>query len=224
MTTKTDLDWKAEFAAREAEQERAAYEAKMERDEALFSEPTVKNPATEKQVAFIERLLEERELHADTIARARQGMEDGLDKKRASAYIDYLLQHPYKAGAAKQDTRPDSGLDLTDIPAGRYGIPGGDTRLKVLIQKPTGKWDGWTFVKDAAVYGEGKRYGSQRPGSSYRGDIAKELAIILSDPRAAMVEYARLTNTCGNCGLPLEDETSVARGIGPVCAKNLGWL
>lgn len=111
------------------------------------------------------------------------------------------------------------GLDLSALPAGRYAVPGGDTRLKVRIDKPDeGRWAGWIFVKDAAEYGYGKRYGKAAPGQPYRGEIQAELAAILADPAGAAAAYGHLTSRCGICNRPLEDPDSVARGIGPVCA------
>lgn len=35
--------------------------------------------------------------------------------------------------------------------------------------------------------------------------------------------FGRTTATCCNCGLPLDDDRSVAAGYGPVCADNRGW-
>jgi len=116
-------------------------------------------------------------------------------------------------------TPTGTDLDLADVPAGRYADPAGGTRLKIMIEHGTrGKWAGWTFVKDAAEYGAGRRYGTQRPNETYRGDIADTLARIAADPYAASAAYGRLTSTCGRCGRPLEDADSVARGIGPICA------
>jgi hypothetical protein len=114
-----------------------------------------------------------------------------------------------------------SDLDLTDLPAGRYAVPGGDTRLKVLVQRPgkDNRWAGWIFVSDAAVYGERQRYGRQPPGGAYTGKVQDALRAIMDDPKAASAAYGHLTSTCGVCGRPLEDEESVARGIGPVCAQ-----
>lgn len=127
--------------------------------------------------------------------------------------------------AAKPDTpaaKPDTGLDLTPIPSGYYAPPNGDTRLKLKIDNvEKGKWAGFIFVKDGAVYGEGQRYGMQRPGETYRGQVQDALAAILADPTEAMKAYGRLTGTCGRCGRKLEDATSVAEGIGPYCATQL---
>lgn len=119
---------------------------------------------------------------------------------------------------------PQGGLDLAPLEqymSGgnvRFGIPGGDTRLKVRIGKGR---DGTLYVQDAAAYGQGTRYGRQRPGTAYQGAIQDELAAILADPHAALRRYAELTSTCGICARPLEDEASVARGVGPVCAQKL---
>lgn len=125
--------------------------------------------------------------------------------------------------AAIASVKP-SGLDLSALPAGRYAVPGGDTRLKVRIDKPVrGNWAGYIFVRDAAEYGQGRRYGRQGPGpeARYSGEIQAELAAILADPRAAFAAYGLLTNSCGVCGRVLEDALSVELGIGPVCRARL---
>ena len=119
-------------------------------------------------------------------------------------------------------TPPADGIDLSSLPAGRYAVPGGDTRLKVKISKPEdGRWAGFVFVSDAAEYGSGKRYGTQHPGEGdmYQGQIQDALKEIMKDPLAASMAYGLLTETCGVCGRTLEDPQSVARGIGPICAS-----
>jgi hypothetical protein len=126
------------------------------------------------------------------------------------------------AAAAAVEAAP--ALDLRHLPSGRYAVPNGATRLKLQIDVlTTGKWAGWVFVKDAAVYGEGRKYGSQRPGQGYQGQAVEALQAIAADPQAAMAAYGHLTSTCGRCNRPLEDEASVERGIGPVCLGKLGW-
>jgi hypothetical protein len=115
-------------------------------------------------------------------------------------------------------------LDLSSLPAGMYAVPNGTTRLKVQIDRPDeGKWAGWIFVKDGAVYGEGRKYGHQRPGdrAGYRGEIEPELRAIVADPIEAMAEYGRITSTCGLCHRPLENDESVKRGIGPWCYRKM---
>ena len=189
--------------------------------------------ATEKQVAFIESLLAEREFDGVTIETVQgtkviRSKKTGsiAEKRDASKLIDVLKAAPRKVAPKVEDkgTKP-AGLDLSDLPAGLYGVPNGETRLKVRVEhgKPGTRWEGWTFVKDGAEYGQQKRYGLQRPGQGYQGEIVPQLEAIKADPQEAMKEYGRLTGRCGNCNRPLEDEDSVARGIGPICAANLGW-
>ena len=115
------------------------------------------------------------------------------------------------------------GLDLTDLPSGYYGVPGGDTRLKVRVNHVTkGKWEGFTFVDDGAEYGSQQKYGMQRPDGTYKGKVEEQLRKIMADVPGALKAYGDLTGRCGVCNRKLEDETSVALGIGPVCRENLG--
>lgn len=117
-----------------------------------------------------------------------------------------------------------SGLDLHELPSGYYAVPGGETRLKVRVAhgKPGTKWAGWTFVSDGAEYGQRRAYGSQRPEGLYKGEIQEALTAILENPLEAQKAYGQLTGTCGACGRILEDESSIANGIGPVCAMK--WV
>ncbi|MGH6631743.1 MAG: DUF6011 domain-containing protein [Sphingopyxis sp.] len=120
--------------------------------------------------------------------------------------------------AAEAAATPADALRLT-MPEGLYAVPGGETRLKVRIDRPSeGKWSGFVFVKDGAEYGRGTRYGMQKPGSAYQGQIADALAIINADPKAASIAYGKLTGSCGRCGRKLEDANSIEAGIGPICA------
>lgn len=116
-----------------------------------------------------------------------------------------------------------SELDISEL-KGYYAVPDGDTRLKLCVRKPgkNSRYHGWTFVDDGAAYGNRRTYGKQRPDSMYQGDVQDALKTILADPFAAQVAYGKLTGTCGTCGRILEDEASVAAGIGPICAAKFG--
>ena len=120
----------------------------------------------------------------------------------------------------------ETEIDLTDLPAGRYAVPDGETRLKLRVSRPAdkeSKWYGWTFVDDGAEYGNQTKYGSQKPDGKYRGRLADQLKVIIADPQAASIAYGKLVGRCGVCGRVLEDVESVARGIGPICASKMGW-
>jgi hypothetical protein len=97
-----------------------------------------------------------------------------------------------------------------------------DSRLKLQIDAPrSGKWAGWVFVKDGAVYGSGQRYGAQRPGSRYSGKVEDVLTRVLADRRGAMARYGRLVGACGRCGRTLEHKDSIELGLGPWCATQV---
>ena len=132
--------------------------------------------------------------------------------------------------------KAETGLDLNPLFEGLFtgsgkqrtsiwvAVPNGDTRLKLKIDRPReGKHAGRIFVKDAAVYGQGQRYGTQNVGSTYAGGCVEELTIILADRLAAMAAYGKLVSQCGVCNVPLEDETSVRLGIGPDCRERLSF-
>lgn len=96
-----------------------------------------------------------------------------------------------------------------------------DNKDGTKVVKDMGKWSGWVFVNDGAQYGRQQKYGSQKPGQTYVGNVQDVLARIIADPIAAASAYGYLTAHCGVCGRPLEDEESVARGIGPTCYSKM---
>lgn len=123
----------------------------------------------------------------------------------------------------KSSNDASSDLDISSL-KGYYAVPDGDTRLKLCVRQPGKKsrYHGSQFVDDGAEYGSRKTYGKQLPGRKYQGGVQDELRAILADPKAAQVAYGKLTGTCGMCGRILEDEASVAAGIGPICAAKYG--
>ena len=123
----------------------------------------------------------------------------------------------------KAKEMPGSELDISSL-KGYYAVPDGDSRLKLCVRKPgkNSRYHGWTFVDDGAAYGNRRTYGKQAPEGKYSGGVQDQLKAILADPKAAQVAYGKLTGTCGMCGRILEDEDSVAAGIGPICAAKFG--
>lgn len=193
---------------------------------------TCANPASAKQIAYIESLISTRD-RSDERTNAEcetflMLIETGqMNKPAASASIDLLKKAPQAPVVRRDEKSSLPGLDLRPLEAYtsnglvRMAIPGvtnnsESSRLKVRIKFAR---NGSIYVDDAAQYGEGRNYGSQRNGGSYRGDIENHLQAMLDDPHGAVVAYAAITSRCGICNAKLEDKASVERGMGPVCAN-----
>lgn len=198
-------------------------------DDPLFTNLTPGSPLYKAEVKASKAKTPE---HADLAAWLKLQTWSDFAQSLASFYTERgYLSEKQVASATSMRTKCEarqaknhveglstSGLDLTELPSGLYGVPDGDTRLKVRVNHVTsGKWEGFTFVDDGGEYGAQTKYGMQRPDGTYRGKIEDQLRKILADIGEAQQEYARLTGRCYVCNRKLEDETSVELGIGPIC-------
>lgn len=50
-----------------------------------------------------------------------------------------------------------------------------------------------------------------------------EVVAVASDPQGSAIAYGKVTGCCAICGRGLENQISVERGIGPICAEKFGW-
>jgi hypothetical protein len=177
--------------------------------------PVAEPTATPKQVDLINRLLDEKDLTAETrpawhdrvlaLAADRAQLET-LTRTKASALIDHLLAQPAAA--------PKKAADA--VPAGRYAVRVDDVLVFFKVDVPVeGRWAGYTFV--------------ERQLSDDFVRIPRALqAQLLSQLRedgfeAASKLYGRELGVCGVCGRTLTNEDSRAAGIGPKCAAGAGW-
>lgn len=164
-------------------------------------------PATEKQLAFIERLLSERPSFT---------LETPVTTKRnASRLIDKLLGMPKEVN---QDAGGNNSLIalLRNVPDGYYAL-----------QSKTGNND-FDFIvvrtKDTRRYinrylgGQGQVHIS---GTEQRAFA--QMLTSFSPATLALIRqlFGKLLGHCGICGRSLTDETSRARGIGPDCWSRL---
>jgi hypothetical protein len=211
-------DWKAEYAQRETRQERAAYQAKMERDP-FFAAPSTL--ATDKQRALIESLLSERDLAAETRpawrARVAKLAADHrevaeLTREKASNLITYLFGLPvYKAS-----TPAPAQTDFPEVTAGHYALIRNDEICFVRVDRPTeGKWAGKVFV--ALQHGDDYTNMSRQAGLTMLGSIVEQGVLECS------TRYGRELGKCGVCHRTLTNAESRAAGIGPVCREKSGW-
>ena len=182
--------------------------------------------ATDKQTAFIARLVNER--YEDQDIRdlfAARCADPSFTTREASEMIDQLLATPRSepTPAPAAPSAPVDGLDLSGLHGGYYAATiDGVTKFFRIDRVVGGKWDGWTFVKIQAS-DDLHRQGSQKPGQAYRGSSADYLAEIVKDERAALALYGHELGRCGVCSRTLTDELSRERGIGPVCWEKMGY-
>jgi Family of unknown function (DUF6011) len=203
---------------------------------------TAPMPASDKQVRFLRDMIDGKDLLASPkFFDAVQAMDHGefeaykerlkvqigfLDKDRASAWIEKLVELPWLRGT---ESGKVAAAPLPDLPEGHYAIEWGDrTGSSVFDQKhiggvkfyhidrPTsGKWDGYVFLSEQS--GD-NRIPIKR--QHLKKLIMEEIAL---DPKAATLLFGHKLGICGVCNRSLTDADSRAAGIGPVCAKKRGW-
>jgi hypothetical protein len=106
-------------------------------------------------------------------------------------------------------------LEMPEVDAGSYALEMEGTVKFYQVDRPTeGKWKGWTFL---SVQASDDRYPIKNKTTKHH-----ILSLIAANPREAMERYGRELGQCGHCHRTLTSEWRL-RGIGPVCAKNLGW-
>lgn len=177
--------------------------------------------ATDKQVALISALLDERNLLASPKVMDEAGaMDEGeftayvarirtrapsLPRKDASAWITRLLELP------KLESKPDEPIE--DLPpAGRYAIEGTDGEWSLLRV-----WRGTRNSYIVQVYEvKGTEKGTRLPRATEK--IA--LRAIAKNPGQAAIDFGHRTDHCSRCGIELERNLSRRLGIGPECIKH----
>jgi len=180
-------------------------------------------PASDRQRAFLQTLLTRKLVPAPLAQSIELQLALSLSVRQASSFIDALLRLPDQASAPVEVLKPaaapvERGDLWPSVPEGRYAVV--DPEDQVLkfyaVDKPReGRWAGWTFL---AVFASDERHPVKAHETKQR-----ILDLIAANPEAASARFGQEMGSCGICGRTLTDETSRARGIGPVCAQRLGW-
>lgn len=175
-----------------------------------FGEPVEAPKATEKQLAFITKLAEERGKVVD--------LETVKAKTQASRIIAELLAMP-KAVRTVKGQRVDEPADGIYVDKDEDG---NDHIFKVYkMVHGSGRQGVKRLVK--TVHVGGALDGSPKGTFVYMGLAAKHLPasarkLGLEEAKA----FGRIYGFCVKCGATLTDDNSIAAGIGPVCAGK-GW-
>lgn len=161
--------------------------------------------ATEKQVAFIDRLAAERGVEVDTA---------GITRSAASAEIDRLMAMPRPV-----DPNAPRPIDEDGFYVLRAKGPDAATQRDPVR----------VFKVQRAVHGSGNLYAKElifdedggRGTWEYMGRKPLYLALEKLTLELAK-ELGHLYGICCVCGATLTNEKSIEAGIGPVCGGRLG--
>jgi hypothetical protein len=165
------------------------------------------NTITEKQQAFILRLLDEREHGMDAALDTIKATVPEMSKQQASDMISALLKYSEKASAPKDDNYGIPSVD--DLPAGRYAINSADGELTFYeVWRGTRKPE---YVKLYVLHGPDS---TEVPFGKGMVTILKSIA---QEAGAAAVRYGHEIGACSICNKRLTNRVSRALGIGPVC-------
>lgn len=176
-------------------------------------------PATEKQINFLNKLLDERpefrsveNLHVEVVEK--------MGKREISKWIEKALDKPKETKSSKSSDGLNEILkDVEDCYVALPSKSGNNDLDFIRIGTNQGKMDasrkGWRRVQ--------RIIGGHAPISMRIGEAVTYAKIIaamsLTDLKAAQVLFGREIGQCGVCGRSLTDEESRAQGIGPVCRE-----
>ena len=186
--------------------------------------PIVKDAASEKQVAFIDSLINERELDAITVSSFRSSLPT-LTKKQASGMIDLLLRLPQRSTKVPGATKSLLQEALSKAPKSKYAVPVSELDISLEDTPLTGD----------LLFIEVKEYMNnlymRRLTGSVGGftrhkvpsqDSIVIMDIIAKDPYKYAKIFGQHYSCCGSCGAELTDPVSRDLQLGPECRKKFG--
>jgi hypothetical protein len=144
----------------------------------------------------------------------------GRTAREVSDNIDRLKVEGF-TGRGRATVAGTTALPSGDVvPAGRYAVFNDDQSVNDIafykVDRPdTGKWAGYVFVKQ--IVGPDEQRLSKANTAAVLNKIAAEGADVAS------ARFGHETRKCGVCNTNLTNKASRERGIGPDCAKNMGW-
>lgn len=175
------------------------------------------NDATDKQIAYIDSLIRERDtrsLSDEQRAFCESWLTEGPvrpSRKKASAIIETLLDLPKYQDGGKLE-HMDQRLAV-GVPAGRYAVENDEGELrfyKVWVSKAGNRLN---------VYVE---HGPDESDLKYQNTVMSILnKIKAAGVRQCAIRYGMEIGACSNCGLRLTNRISRELGIGPVCGGRM---
>ena len=186
--------------------------------------PIVKDAASEKQVAFIDSLINERELDAITVSSFRSSLPT-LTKKQASGMIDLLLRLPQRSTKVPGATKSLLQEALSKAPKSKYAVPVDELDISLEDTPLTGDL---LFLEIREYMGNlYMRRLTGSVGGFTRHKVPSQDSIVIMDIIAKdPYKYAKIFgqhySCCGSCGAELTDPVSRDLQLGPECRTKFG--
>jgi hypothetical protein len=186
--------------------------------------PIVKDAASEKQVAFIDSLINERELDAIQVSSFRS-MLPTLNKKQASSTIELLLRLPQRSTKVPGATKSLLQEALSKAPKSKYAVPVDELDISLEDTPLTGDL---LFLEIREYMGNlYMRRLTGSVGGFTRHKVPSQdsmviMDIIAKDPYKYAKIFGQHYSCCGSCGAELTDPVSRDLQLGPECRKKFG--
>jgi hypothetical protein len=186
--------------------------------------PIVKDAASEKQVAFIDSLINERELDAIQVSSFRS-MLPTLNKKQASSTIELLLRLPQRSTKVPGATKSLLQEALSKAPKSKYAVPVDELDISLEDTPLTGDL---LFLEIREYMGNlYMRRLTGSVGGFTRHKVPSQdsmviMDIIAQDPYKYAKIFGQHYSCCGSCGAELTDPVSRDLQLGPECRKKFG--
>lgn len=186
--------------------------------------PIVKDAASDKQVAFIDSLLNERELDAIQVSSFRS-MLPTMTKKQASGMIDILLRQPKRVEKVPGATKSLLQEALSKAPKSKYAVPVNELDISLEDTPLTGDL---LFIEVKEYMGNlYMRRLTGSVGGFTRHKVPSQdsitiMNIIAKDPYKYAKIFGQHYSCCGSCGAELTDPVSRDLQLGPECRKKFG--
>jgi hypothetical protein len=183
-------------------------------------------PASEKQLSFINDLIDSREIELGDIEVFREQIKT-IDKKHASTMIDTLIRLPKRVTKVAVTSGKASTLQesLRLAPKSKYAIANEELDISLESTKLTGDY---LFIEIREYMGNlymRRLYGAPGGFSRVRVQNADAVTIvnhIAQDPYKYTRTFGEIYSCCGSCGADLTDPRSRELQLGPECRKKFG--
>lgn len=134
------------------------------------------------------------------------------------------------------------GLDLSQVPNGRYALPdltGKNDYVFLMVTRQRkriwrnkrytygkiitgGEWIEAGTIEVKEWSSDSKRLcGQQKPGELYKGEFEVQLKAVIAAPQPWAQLFGQQVGHCGICGKTLTDEISRSDGFGPECIRKI---